>query len=119
MPSFRSKASIRHTAGTSPNSPGEAILADKQERIGEVLQRRSRSPRQSVEGSGGHGGRLGLASELTARGASTTETMLAGGWTTHRMVAHYNAGVAAEQGRSPSTCEAATGGSEVQGSIEA
>ena len=28
----------------------------------------------------GHSGRVGLASELTARGASTTETMLAGGW---------------------------------------
>ena len=46
----------------------------------------------------GHSGRVGLASELTARGASTTETMLAGGWKTHRMVAHYSAGVAAEQG---------------------
>ena len=28
----------------------------------------------------GHSGRVGLASELTARGASTTEAMLAGGW---------------------------------------
>ena len=46
----------------------------------------------------GHSGRVGLASELTARGASTTETMLAGGWKTHRMVAHYSAGIAAEQG---------------------
>lgn len=46
----------------------------------------------------GHSGRVGLASELTARGASTTETMLAGGWKTARMVAHYSAGVAAEQG---------------------
>ena len=46
----------------------------------------------------GHSGRVGLASELTARGASTTETMLAGGWKTHRMVAHHSAGVAAEQG---------------------
>ena len=36
----------------------------------------------------GHSGRVGLASELTARGASTTETMLAGGWKTARMVAH-------------------------------
>ena len=46
----------------------------------------------------GHSGRVGLAVELTARGASTTETMLAGGWQTARMVAHYSAGVAAEQG---------------------
>ena len=36
----------------------------------------------------GHSGRVGLASELTARGATTTETMLAGGWKTARLVAH-------------------------------
>ena len=46
----------------------------------------------------GHSGRVGLASELTARGASTTETMLAGGWKTARMVAHYAASATAEQG---------------------
>ena len=39
-----------------------------------------------------HSGRVGLASELTARGASTTEVMLAGNWKTARMVAHYSAG---------------------------
>ena len=43
-------------------------------------------------------GRVGLASELTGRGASTTETMLAGNWKTARMVAHYSAGAAAELG---------------------
>lgn len=32
------------------------------------------------------------------RGASTTETMLAGGWKTARMVAHYSAGATAERG---------------------
>ena len=45
-----------------------------------------------------HSGRVGLASELTARGASTTEVMLAGNWTTARMVAHYSAGATAERG---------------------
>ena len=45
-----------------------------------------------------HSGRVGLASELTARGASTTEVMLAGHWTTARMVAHYSAGATAERG---------------------
>ena len=44
----------------------------------------------------GHSGRVGLASELTARGASTTETMLAGGWKTARMVAHYSAGATSQ-----------------------
>ena len=46
----------------------------------------------------GCSGRAGLASELTARDASTTETMLAGGWKTARMVAHYSAAATAELG---------------------
>ena len=45
-----------------------------------------------------HSGRVGLASELTRLGASTTATMLAGGWSTSRMVAHYSAGATAENG---------------------
>ena len=45
-----------------------------------------------VEGVTAHGGRVGLASALTEAGASTTETMLAGGWKTARMVSHYSAG---------------------------
>ena len=45
-----------------------------------------------------HSGRVGLAAELTARGASTTEVMLAGNWKTARMVAHYSAGATAERG---------------------
>ena len=45
-----------------------------------------------------HSGRVGLASELTSRGASTTDVMLAGNWKTPRMVAHYAAGAVAERG---------------------
>ena len=45
-----------------------------------------------------HSGRVGLASGLTARGASTTDVMLAGNWKTARMVAHYSAGATAERG---------------------
>ena len=45
-----------------------------------------------------HSGRVGLALELTARGASTTAVMLAGNWKTARMVAHYSAGATAERG---------------------
>ena len=45
-----------------------------------------------------HSGRVGLASELTARGATETEVMLAGAWKTSRMVAHYSAGARAERG---------------------
>ena len=46
----------------------------------------------------GHSGRVGLATELTAAGASTTETMIAGGWASPGMVAHYAAGATAERG---------------------
>ena len=45
-----------------------------------------------------HSGRVGLASELTSRGASTTDVILAGNWKTSRMVAHYSAGATAERG---------------------
>ncbi len=41
-----------------------------------------------------HSARVGLASELTRRGASTTDVMLAGNWKTSRMVAHYSVGAA-------------------------
>ena len=51
-----------------------------------------------IEGVTAHSGRVGHASELTARGASTTEVMLSGGWKTARMVAHYSAGAKAERG---------------------
>ena len=42
--------------------------------------------------------RVGLASELTSRGASTTAVLLAGNWKSSRMVAHYSAGATAERG---------------------
>ena len=35
-----------------------------------------------------HSGWVGLASELTSRGASIADVMLAGNWKTSRMVAH-------------------------------
>ena len=51
-----------------------------------------------VEAVTAHSGRMGPASELTRRGASTTDVMLAGNWKTSRMVAHYSAGATAERG---------------------
>ncbi len=51
-----------------------------------------------MPGISAHSFRVGLASEATARGASTTETMKAGGWKTARMVAHYAADAQAERG---------------------
>ena len=46
----------------------------------------------------GRSGRVGLAVELTRRGAPEQATAKAGGWKTARMVAHYAAGATAEQG---------------------
>ena len=45
-----------------------------------------------------HSGRVELAAELTARGASAHDGMRAGNWKTVRMVAHYSAGASAERG---------------------
>ena len=46
----------------------------------------------------GHSGRVGLAVELTRRGAPTAAVALAGGWQGDQMVIRYAAPVAAEQG---------------------
>ena len=53
---------------------------------------------RKVEHVTAHSGRVGLASELTSRGASTTDVMLAGNWKTSWRVAHYSAGATAERG---------------------
>ena len=45
-----------------------------------------------------HSGRVGLAAELTARGASTTEVMRGRQLENRPMVAHYSAGAPAERG---------------------
>ena len=45
-----------------------------------------------------HSGRLGLASKLSHRGASTTAVRLADHWRTARMVAHDSAGATAAHG---------------------
>lgn len=46
----------------------------------------------------GHSGRIGLAVELTVRGASTHEVMHAGNWKSPAMVAHYSAAARAAMG---------------------
>ena len=45
-----------------------------------------------------HGGRIGLAVELTARGASTHAIQLAGGWKDPAMVVRYAASVSTREG---------------------
>ena len=71
--------------------PGQACRPDRPRR------RADRAGARHVPSSA-HSGRVGLASELTSRGASTTDVTLAGNWKTSRMVAHYSAGATAERG---------------------
>jgi len=66
------------------------------ETINNRLKRAARTA--GISGLSAHSGRVGLASELTSRGASTTEVMLAGAWKSARMVAHYSAGAKAQRG---------------------
>ena len=50
------------------------------------------------EGFSGHSPRVGMAQDLAANGASTTELMGAGRWSAHRMPAHYTRAQAAGRG---------------------
>ena len=75
---------------------GDRVLGLNGQSIANHL--RNAAHKAGVKGITGHSGRVGLATELTVRGATTTETMLAGGWTTERMVVHYAAEANAERG---------------------
>lgn len=50
------------------------------------------------DGFSGHSPRIGMAQDLAANGASTTELMVAGRWKAHRMPAHYAREQAAGRG---------------------
>ena len=81
---------------TSPE-PGDRVVPLSAQMIG--LRFTAAAQAAGVESRvTAHSGRVGLASELTSRGASTTDVMLAGNWKTSRMVAHYSAGATAERG---------------------
>ena len=81
---------------TSPE-PGDHVVTLSAQMIG--LRLTAAAEAAGVESRvTAHSGRVGLASELTSRGASTTDVMLAGNWKTPRMVAHYSAGATAERG---------------------
>jgi len=85
-------------AGTDAPDPAEPVLGGLSGRA--VARRIAAAARAAgIEGRiTGHSGRVGLATELVSRGASTADTMLAGGWKTARMVARYAAGATAERG---------------------
>ena len=75
-------------AATSP-VPGDRVVPLTAQRIGLRFTASARTA--GIESRlTAHSGRVGLASELTSRGASTTDVMLAGNWKTSRMVAHYS-----------------------------
>ena len=76
--------------------PEDRVVPLSPQTVGLRFQAAARAA--GVEAVTAHSGRVGLASELTRRGASTTDVMLAGNWKTSRMVAHYSAGATAERG---------------------
>ena len=82
-------------AAASP-APDDRVVPLSPKMVGLRFQAAARAA--GVEHMTAHSGRVGLASELTSRGASTTNVMLAGNWKTSRMVAHYSAGATAERG---------------------
>lgn len=83
-------------ATTSPN-PGDRVVPLSPQAVG--IRFTAAATAAGVECRvTAHSGRVGLASELTRRGASTTDVMRAGNWKTSRMVAHYAAGATAERG---------------------
>ena len=82
-------------AAASP-APEDRVVPLSPKMVGLRFQAAARAA--GVDHVTAHSGRVGLASELTSRGASTTDVMLAGNWKTSRMVAHYSAGATAERG---------------------
>ena len=82
-------------AATGP-APEDRVVPLSPKMVGLRFQAAARAA--GVKHVTAHSGRVGLASELTSRGASTTDVMLAGNWKTSRMVAHYSAGATAERG---------------------
>ena len=88
---------IRTLRATTSPEPAERVVPLSAQMIG--LRFTAAAQAAGVERRvTAHSGRVGLASELTSRGASTTDVMLAGNWKTSRMVAHYSAGATAERG---------------------
>ena len=85
---------VRTLRAASSPGPEDRVVPLSPQMVGLRFQAAARAA--GVEHVTAHSGRVGLASELTSRGASTTDVMLAGNWKTSRMVAHYSAGATAE-----------------------
>ena len=87
---------VRTLRDASSPGPEDRVAPLSPQMVGLRFQASARAA--GVEPVSAHSGRVGLASELTRRGASTTDVMLAGNWKTSRMVAHYSSGATAERG---------------------
>ena len=83
-------------AARSPE-PGDRVMPPSAQMIGLrfTAAAESAGDEHSVTA---HSGRVGLTSELTSRGASTTDVVLAGNWKTSRVIAHHPAGATAVRG---------------------
>ena len=85
---------LRAAAGPAP---GERVVPLSPQMIGLRLTAAARAAGVDRRVTA-HSGRIGFASELTRRGASATDVMLAGRWKTPRMVARYSAGATTGRG---------------------
>ena len=79
------------------DAPGQLVLGLSPQQIGRRFSACAKAA--GLDGRyTAHSGRVGLASELTRRGAPTAAVQLAGGWRSARMVTHYSSGATAERG---------------------
>ena len=79
------------------DAPGQRVLGLSPQQIGRRFSACAKAA--GLDGRyTAHSGRVGLASELTRRGAPTAAVQLAGGWRSARMVTHYSSGATAERG---------------------
>ena len=85
------------TECNSSEAPGKPVLGLSPQQIGWRFSACAKAA--GLDGRyTAHSGRVGLASELTRRGAPTAAVQLAGGWRSARMVTHYSSGATAERG---------------------
>ncbi len=90
-------AAVRELRAAGPADPAAPVIGLSAAQIGRRFQALARLA--GIDGRiTSHSGRIGLAVELTRRGAPTAAVQLAGGWKSGRMVAHYSSAVAAESG---------------------
>ena len=73
-----------------PVNETEKVIGLNGQNINRRIQAACRAAGLQSEKLTAHSGRIGLASELTQRGAEITETALAGGWKSTAMVIYYS-----------------------------